>query len=151
MMRLNEHSGRKVFGMLLNKHQVPGRVSRIRCHQRHLIYIQPHVSRQCLNLPCSSLIPHLLALKSFVTVELAKENSDPPWYGSHAINATKKSVLIPVTSQLFFQSFAESLSEAIHEIFMLWHGGGTVNVYIAKLQVRIRLHCPSRPGLHYAH
>lgn len=29
----------------------------------------------------------------------------------------QKSVLIPVTSQVFFQSFAESLSEAIHEIF----------------------------------
>lgn len=70
-------------------------------------------------------------------------------------NATEKSVLIPVTSQLFFQSFAESLSEAIHEIFKcapttLWHGGGTFECVYSKAasQDQIALPLPFRSPLH---
>lgn len=68
--------------------------------------------------------PHLLAVRSLVTIDLVEKEPDtPPSRNSgseHNVmpNSPQKNMLIVRTSQLFFQSFVVILKETIHKIFL---------------------------------
>lgn len=139
-IRLNEHSPCKVCGMFQNKQWISGSVMRFGCHLRRKIH-HPHPARPPLNAetrhtgichppPLLPHSPHLLAVRSLVTIDLAERSLTLPqhesWQGSqcNAKPSTEKSVLIAVTSQLFFQSSVVILSETIHKFLyvdrLLW-------------------------------
>lgn len=83
MMRLNEHSPCKVFGMLQNKHWASGSISRFKCHLRHLISVHPTPpTPPCAQAKLEFTIlphnPHTCLHSDHLTPSVLSKNPDPP-------------------------------------------------------------------------
>lgn len=114
-MRLNELSPCKIFGMLQNKHRVPWKHLKSQMSPETFDPYPPPFKAGNAGIYHPPWSPTCLHSNHFSPLNLQRKSwCSLVWITS---NVTEKSVLIAVTFQLFFQSFAEILSEAFREIF----------------------------------